>query len=279
MKQKVRTMRLKIDPQNFFEFDGLALDFKTQRITGFKKGEYHPLIGQSKLGFSRYRQFKTSKILHESRSPSNHTWFDSNHQLLSYDHLIAVDTNTNFIAGSHVSITAAFHVIPQANENGKAQCLVAVIALLEFWNVSEKQENLGWFTILNMILSHQSLFTGKIALIVDSDLGNHDAFNNREIPIYNDMYLPPNVTISYASDKGGPEHLSTKLIKHCHNLASDLCKNGSLLLNKQGLVSVDNEAYSHFRQWNIEKSTIRAFVSTDDRSPSTQGTKFVPLLE
>ncbi|WP_371194272.1 hypothetical protein [Glaciecola sp. SC05] len=279
MKQKARTINLNIDPQNLFEFDGLALDFNTQTIMGVKKGENHPLIGQSKLGFSRYRQSKAPKILHESISPSDQTWFDSNHQLLAYDHLIAVDTNTNSIAGSHVSITAAFHVIPQINENGEAQCMVAVIALLEFWNVSAKQENLGWFTILNMILAHQSFFPGKIALIVDSDLGNHDAFNNREIPIYNDMYLPSNVTISYASDKGGPEHLSTKLIKHCHNLASDLYKNGSLLLKKQGLVSIENEVYSHFRQWDIEKSSLRAFVSNDGRSQSTQGTKFVPLVE
>ncbi|MBV1888806.1 MAG: hypothetical protein KUG67_00990, partial [Proteobacteria bacterium] len=69
---------------------------------------------------------------------------------------------------------------------------------------------------------------------MESDLGEHQAFNNREKPIFDDFYLPENVTIIHGSDKGGAEHLLTKAIKYCHDLAFDLYSKQNLLLNTEG---------------------------------------------
>jgi hypothetical protein len=100
---------------------------------------------------------------------------------------------------------------------------------------------------------------GKIGLIVDSDLGNHQAFNNREIPIFDDFYLPENVTIIYASDKGGTEYLSTKMIKYCHDLATGLYKKENLLLNVKDLNRGDEINFTLYRQWDTENIELRAF--------------------
>jgi hypothetical protein len=259
MTRKKRTLAIHMDPRNYHEFDGIAMDFNSQKLNGVKGDKHYPLIGEARLEFTRERDNKGPKMLHTSSSPNNVTWFSTNHQLLAYDHLIAVDTNTNNLNGSTVSITAAYHLIPEKHEKGLAHCRAAVITLLELWNVAEKQENLGWYQVLNAIEANPNSFRGKIGLIVDSDLGEHQAFNSREKPIFGDYYLPDNVTIIYGSDKGGAEHLSTKMIKYCHDLASDLYKKQNLLLNTEGLNEAIDGLYTHFRQWDTENMDLRSF--------------------
>ncbi len=259
-KRKSRTISIHMDPQNYFEFDGLALDFDSQTVVGIKDDNDYPLIGKARLEFSRERENKKSpKMLHASTSPNEKTWFSTNHQLLAYDHLIAVDTNTHRLNGSTVSITAAYHVIPERHEHGVARCRAAVILLLELWNVVEKPENMGWYHVLTAIQEHPVDYAGKVGLIVDSDLGEHRAFNSREKPIFGDYFLPENVTIIYGNDKGGAEHLSTKMIKHCHDLASDLYKKENLNMATAGLRPGVPGMYSHIRQWDLENMDLRPF--------------------
>jgi hypothetical protein len=257
--RKKRTLAIHMDPRNYYEFDGIAMDFNSQKLNGVKGNKHYPLIEEARFEFTRERDNKGPKMLHTSSSPNGDTWFSTNHQLLAYDHLIAVDTNTNNLNGSTVSITAAYHLIPEKHEQGIAHCRAAVITLLELWNVAEKPENLGWYQVLNAIEAHPNNFIGKIGLIVDSDLGEHQAFNSREKPIFGDYYLPDNVTIIYGSDKGGAEHLSTKMIKYCHDLAADLYKKQNLLLSTEGLNEAIDVTYSHFRQWDTQKMDLRSF--------------------
>jgi hypothetical protein len=262
IKRQPRSFSIHIDPQNLREFDGVAFDFKEQKIWGNKNGDLYPLLGKTRLVYKRKRQNKQPKILHESISPTCDAWFSANHQLLSYDHLIAIDTNTYQLGGSTVSVTAAFHLIPTNIEPNFVSACTRVLALVEFWNVVNKPENLGWWQILEAISVYPNNFAGKIGLVVDSDLGNHQAFNNREMPIFGDYYLPENVSILYGSDKGGPEHLSTKMIKYCHNLALDLYKTKNMLLTTKNIVPGVKGVFSHIRQWDVDDCGIRPFYDS-----------------
>lgn len=233
------------------------MDFKNQKLQGVKDGKLFPLLGGATLEYSRSRAKGGKKILHNSISPRDEVWFNSNRQLLDYDHLVAVDTNTKQIGGSSVSITAAYHLVPKWHSAEQAFCQGAVIALLEMWNVIGKPENMGWWQILQAIKKSSQDYSGRIGLIVDSDLENHEKFNSREIPILHDFFLPDNVNIIYASDRGGAEHLSTRMIKYCHDLASDLYKEESLLMNVKNLHKGVDGLYSHFRQWDTESRGLR----------------------
>jgi|GEM_PF-1172036 len=257
--RKKRTLVLKMDARNYYEFQGVLFDLNTQKIHGVRNGDIHPLIGTVKLEYQRARDNGIPKVLHQSTSPTNDSFIDSNHQLFSYDHLIAIDTNTHFLNGSKVSITAAFHLKPESRESNKIGCSAAVLAVLELWNVVESPENVGWWQILQSLQGRPDFF-GKIGLVVDSDLGNHDLFNSREKPICNNYFLPENVTLIYASDKGGPEHLSSTLIKYCHDLASDFYVPHKLIMCSQGLFPGIPNMCSHFRQWPIDIDDIRQFV-------------------
>jgi len=269
--RKQRSFVIHMDPRNYHEFDGIVMDFNTQKIMGIKNGEHYPLVGETRLEFKRARDNKNPKILHASTNAKKDAWFSSNHQLLSYDHLIAVDTNTHQVGGSTVSITAAYHVVPEVSGPEFARCRARVLALIEFWNVVEKPENLGWWQVLQALSAHPLEYVGRIGLIVDSDLGNHQAFNSREKPIFANFYLPKNVSLIYGSDKGGSEHLSTKMIKYCHDLASDLYKSQNLVMSVESLYPELDGIYSHIRQWDTEDSDLRPFCEIRNAHPPLMG--------
>lgn len=256
-REHQRSIVLHLDPRNIDEFEALQFDFASQKLMGLKRGLAHPLLGQSKLEYRRTRSNKSPKVLHSSDSPTFDTWFSANHQLLAYDHLIAVDTNTYQLLGSTVSITAAYHVIPRGRDEKAAQFFAAALALVEFWNVSTKPENYGWFQVLSALREQPERFSGNIGLIVDSDLGNHPAFNRRELPIWGHFYLPENVSLIHASDKGAPELLASKLISRCHNLATNLYRKENLLMRADGLYVCSNSDCTHIRQWDAESSDLQ----------------------
>lgn len=248
-QQHQRSISISLNPVNLQVFDGIAFDFPQQKLFGVKNGELYPLIGQSKLQFKRKKLNAAEKILHESISADGATYFNSNDPLMTYNHVIAVDTNTRNIQGSTVSVTAAFHLVPAGKGDGYISAFSTLLSVFEVWNVVEKPENHGWWQVLNAVSKQADLYPGKIALVVDSDLGEHDSFNSREKPIFLDYYLPENVTIVYGSDKGGPEHLTTKLIKYCHNTADTVFKGQHVLMDIYELVPGDGGLFTYFRQW------------------------------
>ncbi len=262
-----RSRTIEIKPTYTGVIDGLVLDYNNHKIFGLRDREIFPLLGETKLQCNRERSNPKNggkKLLHQSISPTDDIWFNPTLQTLSYNHLIAVDTNTNFFNNSKVSITAAYHLIPQSFDYESAWCVGGIIALFEMWNITQKAENLGWWQVLRMITEPPNKLSGKIGLIVDSDLDNHDDYNARKKPIVADYYLPKNVTLIYGSDKGGAEHLSTKLIKYCHNLGADLYKNELLLMNISNLHRGSPGLYSHFRQWNTASMKVREFVKPEN---------------
>ncbi len=263
MKNKPKIMKrsisIEFDPRNYVLLDGLILDFDQQKLLGYKDGEDRPLIGKSIFQFQRARANKVNKVLHSSMSANGEIYINSNHQLLSYNHVIAVDTNTKNVAGTPVSITAAFHFVPTSRNGTTVHGASSILSVFEVWEVVEKPENHGWWQVLKMITENISLFPGSIALVVDSDLGDHQAFNSREMPIFFDYYLPENVTIIYGSDKGGPEHLTTLLIRYCHNTADLVFENNNLVLDLKGLVPGVPGLYTYFRQWQ-DLSVFKKFA-------------------
>lgn len=256
-REHKRSLVIHLDPRNIYEFEALQFDLEAQKLMGLKDGVAHPLLGKSKLEYRRTRSNKEPKVLHASGSPTGDVWFSANHQLLSYDHLIAVDTNTYQLGGSKVSITAAYHVIPGKKNKKGAQLFIAALALVEFWNVSNKPENFGWLQVLLALYEEPERFDGNIGLIVDSDLGNHSAFNCRELPIFDEFYLPENVSLIHATDSGAPEILASNLIRRCHKLAENLYKRENLLLRVDGLYRYEKSYCTHFRQWDMDSSDLQ----------------------
>ncbi len=92
-----------------------------------------------------------------------------------------------------------------------------------FWNIKDKEENIAWMTAIELIQKNPVVTENlKIGIIVDSDLGNIDRYNNRESPIYGNFYLPANMHLVYASTDGGKEYAANRLISLADKESSKL---------------------------------------------------------
>jgi len=54
----------------------------------------------------------------------------------------------------------------------------------------------------------------RIALIVDHDLNGLDGYNLRTVPIHEGFFLPENVDLIYANDRG-TNFIGSKLVRMC----------------------------------------------------------------
>ena len=129
---------------------------------------------------------------------ANHAAIDKN-----FDFLCAVDTNTRTIRGKQVSVVGIVTVTPTLipGPNGlRTFRKFNVPFCLEFINLSVHPENFGWLaawghlSVEGKIDEHM-----KTGMIVDSDLGNLNSYNQRKAPLVGVNYLPPNVQLIYAS--------------------------------------------------------------------------------
>lgn len=146
-----RFISLQMDIRNLGGMEGIGFDFDSQKIVGLKNGQQISLSGEARLDYKRDRKNKEAKMLHSGFSAGVDSHFSVNHQLFSYDHLIAVDTNTNYLDGASISITAAYHIIPKSIAATSMSGLARILAIFELWNVVGKPENMGWWQILQAL--------------------------------------------------------------------------------------------------------------------------------
>lgn len=140
----------------------------------------------------------------------------------NFDVVYAVDTNTKTIhEGRHnFSIGVVFKgTINQTSENGgEIQCeLFAGFAW--YWCGEHKIEPKTWVQAIKKIQEIESADT-RIGLVIDSELGDYEAYNSRVKPLDDGFMLPSNITLIYASADYSDEW-TNKMIKLCDKTASE----------------------------------------------------------
>jgi hypothetical protein len=139
--------------------------------------------------------------------------------LKNFDVLYAIDTSTK----DGLSVCAVircdlWHLNREVISN------ISQIHTKSFSNV-ENPENFGWFCAIREIINNNFRNLSKrVGIVVDCNLGNIPQYNHRQLPIYSDFFLPPNIQLIYASADAGSNFLNFILKK-----ADQEAKNG---LNK-----------------------------------------------
>ena len=254
-----RRVRIDISSENLYKYDGLVFDSKSNEIFGHTNGEIKPLIGTATVALQRDRQYKSPKVLQQVVASPESVFLTPDHQLGSYDHVLAIDTNTRKIFGSNASVTAAVHMVVVDRTAQSLNCSIRNFVIFEFWNAPEKQENIGWCEVLKVVEQNRHEFMGSVAVLVDSDLGHLPEFNQRTLPLHADYLLPEFCTLSYASDAVGT--LGGRLIKRCHTIADMVMKRADLLVCTANLQSVNDQPFTHYRPWNPDDPVFGSFLS------------------
>jgi len=176
-----------------------------------------------------YDRPKGPKVL--SRIPQAHpdVSFDTPPALLkNFDFLCAVDTNNREIQGKRVCVVGIYtfkRVLIPAAAGVKEDWQGDVPFCLEYINIrlDLKPENFGWLATYEHLLKFDIIDkTKRVGMVVDSDLGNLNAYNKRELPVDGPDFLPPNVTLIYASADAGKESLVNQALSIADSVSTQV---------------------------------------------------------
>jgi len=148
--------------------------------------------------------------------------------LSSFDAIIAIDTNTMQIGGEAVSASRIVQCRIRAAENPDAYS-VEFQSLESFRLPNCRDEGLspekqGWVTILKKICRDPGNAKRSFCLVSDHDLDNHGMYNCGKLPIFRDIYLPSNFTITYGKGDSSKESILNSLIGICDKQATKALK-------------------------------------------------------
>jgi len=153
------------------------------------------------------------------------------------DFLFAIDTNTVDMNGQRTSFSACYSV-PQALSMYTTEFPFLPFIAFEINQVSLKinPECIGWHLLIDCIVNNQAYnLKQRIGIAVDSELGNLKSINSRELPYYDKYYLPRNIQLLYASEKG-KDYLINTMISYCHRASKKtirLYKENGINLNSR----------------------------------------------
>ena len=151
--------------------------------------------------------------------------FDVRRALLAYEWVVAVDTN-NFMMGNVPCAVCFSHYaeLPPIGFEGEVAYRGLSAYLIFGVGESAKSEEIGWHLTLTHDLAPHLTNMGRIAMVVDSELGRHKAINLRQIGYCRGHTLPASLTMVYASADTDKETLQGLMIRACDKNARCIIK-------------------------------------------------------
>jgi hypothetical protein len=235
-----------MDERNFHESDGIAFNLNGS-IMRSVDGKLYPIIGQSNFTYS-YNRKKGKKIL-LSGNANGEFIMHTESVLQGYENIFAIDTNTKNINGNKISVAVIVHAYLEEIEEGFILYHTAFRAF-EFWNASIPSERLGWYALVGALLANTSLADRYTGIIVDSDLDELDEINLHQKCIYNDLMLPENFKLIYASSDSGANGVN-KLIKLCDRRSNEVLEYIREHSSIENLTLSTEYPCEYFRQWQF----------------------------
>lgn len=248
MNKKPRSTTVTLEIDKSTTVDGLRI-YPNGKIEFLNNDE--SIIPKEVYSDISYKRKKSPKVLSKvSQNPEN---FGINHYatLQNFDFIFAIDTNTKEYNNQNLSVSCVVQCYKKQLAPDTIKFEFTPINFFEFRNIKEKQENIAWGTLIELIMKSE-IYNNKIkiGIVVDSDLGNILKMNNKQLPIFSNLFLPSNFELLYASADTGKEFLLNKLISMCDKQASMFMdKIINCELPNKKLEQINNKPYTHFRLW------------------------------
>lgn len=183
-----------------------------------KKGEngrLEPATHTITIGHRRENPEKPFKTVTEVHTRAEQIFVDVNREILRYDKRYAVDTNTRNGISASVMVE---HVI-NTSESDKILLRFFPILISKGKSCPEKY---GWMKFIETFVDSESNRGKTIAFIVDHGLDVIPNINSWSIPLFENFYLPQNITLLYSSADSAKKNdaISNWVIYHCHDFAN-----------------------------------------------------------
>lgn len=143
----------------------------------------------------------------------------------NFDFIFAMDTNTHpEKCGDFYCSAAAIYYgeIEKINEYERNMICKPYMIIDWYHPWAMKIESVTWMEAIKKL---QEIIPDnkKVGIVIDSELGNLEGYNNRTIPIFGQWLLPENYTFMYATADASDEWCN-KMIKQCDKTASQRLK-------------------------------------------------------
>lgn len=249
-KKKPRSYSVTMSLEEATSVNGAYFDPKSGKVSLLYNGR--ELTAKTVTVEQTYERKKGPKVLNRATLSPSKMFANPNRALEQFHEIYAVDTNTKKIDSVPISVTG---VVGGKNTKIEIPHHTAVryrpLSCIEFHNVTEKPENLGWMEAIKAIMRSASYNDRRrIAIIVDSDLDIIDSYNSRETGIYGNFFLPGNFSLVYASADSGSENIANKMIKLADASSTVILRMLERSMTAESLEAVKGEKYSHIRVWN-----------------------------
>ena len=249
-KKKSRSYSVTLNMGEATSVNGVYLDPKSGKVSLLHNG--CELTAKTVTVEQTYERKKGPKVLNRAVLKPSQMFANPNRALEQFHEIYAVDTNTKILDSVPISVCG---VVGGQNTKIEIPHHTAVrygpLSCIEFHNVTEKQENVGWMEVVKAIRRSPSYNDKRrIAIIVDSDLGMINSYNNREVGICGKFFLPDNFSLVYASADTGSENIANKMIKLADSISSVILRMLETSMTVESLEAVDGERYSHIRVWS-----------------------------
>jgi len=173
------------------------------------------------------------KILNQIQLERPNSKADLNSELVNFDFIFAVDTNTKPINGEKLSVCSVIYCEKKTIEKNSADFLIGLCGSICIKGIPDKyEEKFGIKLLIDRLVNHPNYNnTHRIGIITDHDRKNLIKYNDREMPIYENWYLPDNFKLIYASaDKSKkndslPNHLISDCDKEANEVFEEVKKN------------------------------------------------------
>lgn len=210
------------------------------------------------LGLQHEREKKNDKIINNLPLDVRDLSFNLMNQVLNYDYIYAIDTNTKII--NSISISCA-GIVKCTLDKKKENATYGATGSFELWN-AQHPEKASWQVLIEMITRGKNYDSKKrYALVVDSYLKDHSYYNNQTLPITPNYYLPPNFQLIYASsDKS--DTLLNKLIQLADKAATNTLnhvQNKDLQSFSLGMQNFSSKPFTHFRVYKNSRINSMEF--------------------
>lgn len=216
--RKARMTRVVMELAGNLEVDYVLLPYDGSAIQLVSSGM---LLRPLKTVVENYyeRNKGGDKIINKFVLMNELPYHEANSILQRYDRIYAVDTNTSMHrCGRMLSVTSVFsgHLTPLGNGYFTYQSRFAWCSI--GFDVQGSPEVAAWIQAISRLFPEpgQELAT-RTAIVVDSELDKIEPYNERKEPFAENLYLPDNFALIYATDAaGGDQYVTNKLISLCH---------------------------------------------------------------
>ena len=177
------------------------------------------------IGEGYAREGKTTKILRQLLNPQGGE-VKVGSTTSYFDRYVGIDTSYKQSGVKLICATGGL-LVNQALDHEKGLVageeinVLAVPRLCFFFKQGMNPERSGWMKVIDGLTQWDEYNPNfKYGVVVDSDLGILPKINAREEPVFEDFYLPDNMSLIYASADGGRESFYNVLIKAADQVAA-----------------------------------------------------------